>query len=158
VPTSPHRRQARLAASVTLVALVLTACGRDESPAESVPELSHRLEQVDAAIVDGEPDRAREAVDALLDEAAQARVDGDLTADQADRILRAATELLRALPEDSTDAPPSTDPSLEPPETGQEDDSSDEGGGSGEDGDRKGGNGKGDDEGKGPPEGNGRDD
>jgi len=158
VPRSPRRRTAFLAAALALAALLLTTCGRDQTPAQAVPELSHRLDEVDAAIVSGDPDEARKAVDALLDEAAQARVDGDLTADQADQILRAATRLLRALPEGGPDAPISDEPSFEPPEIGNEEDEKEGDEAEGKDDDRDDPHGEGDGEGNGPPEGNGPDD
>ncbi len=109
-----------LAAMLVFLALTVTACGQEASPAETVPALADRLEQVDAALADGQTFRARKAIDDLLDEAAQARLDGALTADQADRILRAATELIRALNDDSSDAPAPADtstpePQLDPP-------------------------------------------
>jgi hypothetical protein len=88
--------RAALVAVALAVALVLVGCA-EQAPSESVPELADRLEQVDAAIADGQPAMARAAVDDLVTEATRARMDGEITADQADEILRAAAELLRRL-------------------------------------------------------------
>ncbi|MET0525803.1 MAG: hypothetical protein ABWZ91_13440 [Nocardioides sp.] len=95
------------AAMVLAVALVLVGCG-EKAPSEAVPELADRLERVDSAIADDQPARARKAVDALVREANRARMDGEITADQADEILRAAAELLRRLPSGGDD--PTADP------------------------------------------------
>ena len=83
---------------VALLALLVTGCGDDPSPAESVPALSEHLEQVDEAISAGRYDDARTALDALVDVTARARVEGTLDADQADAILQAVGELGRRLP------------------------------------------------------------
>jgi hypothetical protein len=107
-------RSARTWSSLAAAAALLlggTACGSEESPAQAAPGLSTRLERVDAAIADEAYARAREAVEALVAEAAQARVMGDITADQADRILQAASDLLARLPDDDhTDESPSPEP------------------------------------------------
>jgi hypothetical protein len=111
----PAPRSARTWSSLAAAAALLlggAACGSEEkSPAEAAPGLSTRLERVDAAIADEAYARAREAVEDLVAEAAQARVTGDITADQADRILQAASDLLAQLPEDdTTDESPSPGP------------------------------------------------
>ena len=139
--------------TVALIATTsaLVACGGDAPPSEAAPALADRLERVDAAIADDRPDRARRAIEALVDEATQARMDGRITADQADEIIRAAAELLDRLgterdgeapdPKDSpTPVPPMDEPDHEDadePERGDEGhDGEDDGGGSaGDDGD-----------------------
>lgn len=120
-----------LAAILVFLALTVAACGQERSPAQTVPALADRLEQVDAALADGQTSRARKAIDDLLDEAAQARLDGALTADQADRILRAATELIRALNDAGSDGSAPTDsstpePLLDPSEDTDEGEPTDE--------------------------------
>jgi hypothetical protein len=111
-------RHAAGAAALLATASVLVACGGDAPPAESVPALADRLERVDAAIADDRPERARRAVEALVDEATRARMDGSITADQADEILRAAGELLARLgtAEDDT-SPDQRDPATPSPPT-----------------------------------------
>ena len=93
------------AAIVLAVALGLVGCG-EQAPSEAVPELADRLERVDAAIADDQPASARRAVDALVRAATQARMDGEITADQADEILRAAGALLQRLPSGVDDPTP----------------------------------------------------
>lgn len=108
--------------ALTLLATanVLVACGGSAPPAEDVPALADRLERVDDAIADDRPDRALRAIEALVDEATRARMDGSITADQADEILRAAGELLERLRTDrNEEAPDPSDPatsSLDAPE------------------------------------------
>ncbi len=137
--------------AVALIATTsaLVACGGDAPPSEAVPALADRLERVDAAIADDRPDRARRAIEALVDEVTRARMDGRITADQADEIIRAAAELLDRLgTERDGEAPDPTDsPSPLPPmdEPDHEDADEPERGAEGHDGD----------EGNEPPEGNG---
>ena len=55
-------RVRRTPLGLLLAGLLLTAgCGADRSPVEAVPELGTRLDRVDAAIADGDHDRARTA-------------------------------------------------------------------------------------------------
>jgi hypothetical protein len=103
------------AAVVLAVALVLVGCG-EQAPSEAVPELADRLERVDAAIADDQPAGARRAVDALVRAATQARMDGEITADQADDILRAAAALLQRLPSGVDDPTPDPTAPTEPTE------------------------------------------
>ena len=103
-------RHAVGAVAMLAAASVLVACGGDPPPAEAVPALADRLERVDAAIADDRPDRARRAVEALVSEATRARMDGSITADQADEILRAAGQLLERL--GSGEGDPKPDQSL----------------------------------------------
>jgi len=97
---------------VTLLAVgtIAAACGGDAPPAESVPHLADRLERVDEAIADDRPGQARRAVEALVDEATAARMRDDLTAEQADAILRAAARLLDRLPTTPDPSPEPTEP------------------------------------------------
>jgi hypothetical protein len=128
MPTGVRRPRTWCAAMIIAVSCALTGCGEDTSPAEAAPVLAQRLDRVDAAIAADDPVRARKAVEALIDAAAQARVDGKITGDQADAILRAAGELLRRLPEADQEREPSTpsETPTEPPPT-PEPDTSEEG-------------------------------
>ena len=141
-------RAARVAL-VLAVALVLVGCA-EKAPSESVPELADRLEQVDAAIAADQPAMARAAVDDLVKGATRARMNGEITAEQADEILRAAAELLRRLGSggDGPTAEP-TEPAEEPaesttpepppapgPDQGDEDEDGDEKGHKGHKGDK----------------------
>ncbi|PWN01627.1 hypothetical protein DJ010_16380 [Nocardioides silvaticus] len=95
-PTS--RLRTVLATTVVAMGLGLTACSEDPSPAESVPEIEAAPEAVDDAIEAGKARRARDAVEDLIARTAQARVDGDITPDQADDIFDAAQAVLAELP------------------------------------------------------------
>lgn len=66
---------------------------------DTAPELADRVDAVDRAVDDGDPRRARKAIDELVAATARARVAGELSAEEAEAILRAAAELLRELPE-----------------------------------------------------------
>jgi len=87
--------------AVAAAVLVVTAagCSSDEPPGKAVPALSDRLDKVDAAIAAGDYDKARAAVHQLVSDAAHAEVDGDISSDQADRILESAKSVLAAMPE-----------------------------------------------------------
>lgn len=151
-PTPIVPQGARPAAATLLRSLVavlvllvgLTACGGTTPASESVPALADQLAEVDAAIAEEDYSAAREAVGALVATTAKARVAGDLTSEQADRVLAAATRVLEELPEgnaddDAGDAPgelpvPSPSAVLQ----GEDDDEDDEE----DDADSKKGNGK----------------
>ncbi len=165
MPRAASVRRALGALLVGAIANALVACGGDEPPAEAVPALADRLERVDAAITDERNDRARRAVEALVDEATRARMDGSITADQADEIIRAAAELLDQLgTESGGDRPDPTDPATPAPPADTPDlDETDEpeGDGEGRDDDDEGngkGKGEGNGKGNGRSEGNGPDD
>lgn len=108
-----------------LLAALLSGCGAADRPAEAVPALADRLEQVDAAVVAGSDARTREAVTALVDDTEAALASGDLSRDQADAITTAAEALLARLEEPSgsqgseeepTPTPTATEePEAEPP-------------------------------------------
>jgi hypothetical protein len=107
-------RAARLArlARVVAVALVLllgptalTACGGGQAPAESAPQLQEALDDVDAAVEEGDDAGLRRALDELATQAARARVGGEITDEQADRILDAVAGVLAALERGTPDAP-----------------------------------------------------
>jgi hypothetical protein len=98
----------------------LTGCGQDPPPGESVPALARHLDQVDAAIETGDYQRARLALDELVAETAQAEVGGDISDEQADRIVAAVRALLARLPETQDDEAPSPD------ETGASNDTSED--------------------------------
>lgn len=97
-PTTKRARW-RLAVVAALVALTSTGCADDPAPSESAPALEDSLSKVDAAIEAGEFDEARRAVKDLISDAAQARVDGDIDDEEADRIFDAAQEVLAVLPD-----------------------------------------------------------
>lgn len=101
-PTTTLARALRSAATTVALLVTLTACGTTPA-AESVPGLADQLAEVDAAIADEDYAGARKAVDALVATAARARVAGDLTSEQADRVLEAATAVLEALPEEAAE-------------------------------------------------------
>ena len=98
---SPRRRvtRGRSVLAGALLVLALTGCGDDAPPSESAPALADRLDDVDTAIEAGKLDEARQAVEDLVADTAQAEVEGDISQDQADQILEAARELLAELPE-----------------------------------------------------------
>lgn len=93
--------RAVVAAAVML--LVATGCADEEPPGESVPALAERLAKVDAAIEEGDLGAARKAVEELAAETGQAQAEGDLTEEQAARILEAAEEVLAELPESESE-------------------------------------------------------
>jgi len=79
----------------------LTACGGDEAaPSDEVPALGKQLERVDDAVEAGDYAKARAAVKDLVAQAAQAQVDGQLSDEQAQRIVTAARSVLENLPAD----------------------------------------------------------
>jgi hypothetical protein len=86
----------RLLAAGCLLAL-LGGCGSGTSPAESAPELGERLDQVDAAVADGDDAATRDAVRALVAASEQALAAGDIDQEQADAIRAAADGLLARL-------------------------------------------------------------
>ena len=91
----------RLAAAALVLALspVLVSCGGDEpAPSEQVPALGKHLDEVDAAVGAGDHAAARAAVKELVAEAARAQVDGELSDEQAPRIVAAARSVLENLP------------------------------------------------------------
>lgn len=98
------RRSAAAVLAVVVALLGVAGCADDEPPGRTVPELATQLDRVDAAIEEGDLDRARKATRRIVARTAVALADGDLTDDQADRIIEAAEALLAELPEDE---PPS---------------------------------------------------
>lgn len=111
----------RARAASLVAVLVLAGCGGDATPADEVPQLATRLDRVDQALVDGEYSTARRELDALVEATVEARDDGTLEAEEANRILAAAAHLLSAFP----DPPPArseetpTEPVI-PPEDDEE--------------------------------------
>ena len=130
-------RALRAAATMGALLVALAACGTAPA-AEDVPGLADQLAEVDAAIADEDYAAARKAVDALASTAARARVSGDLTREQADRVLEAATAVLEALPEEAAedDADDESDglPVPSPTAVLQDDDEDDDSGGDDESG------------------------
>lgn len=108
--------QCGLALALVGAGLVAGGCGADD-PTEDVPALVDRLDAVDAAIADRDYGAAREAIADLVDEAAQARDEGQIDDEQAEVIIAAAEELEDELPTDREPAPPADDdPSTTPAE------------------------------------------
>jgi hypothetical protein len=103
--THGHRRSPRALTAVyvalvgALMMLALAGCSEDPPPGEAVPELATSLDKIDAAIEAGELAQARQAVEDLVAETAQARVDGDISDEQADQIFEAAHDVLAQLPD-----------------------------------------------------------
>jgi hypothetical protein len=96
---APIGRRVAAAALVLALAPALVSCGGDEEvPSEQVPALGKHLEEVDAAIGSRDYAAARAAVKELVAEAARAQVDGELSDDQAQRIVTAARSVLERLP------------------------------------------------------------
>jgi len=94
------RRRTAAAVLVLTLAPALVACGGDEAvPSEQVPALGKHLEAVDEAIGAGDHAEARAAVKELVAEAARAQVDGELSDEQAQRIVSAARSVLENLPD-----------------------------------------------------------
>lgn len=107
------RRWSRLALVTCAAVLALASgCGDEKSPGEAVPALADRLDRVDQAIEAGDYTGARAQLDRLVAETAKADVAGEISEEQADRILDAVADVLAAIPsvdggsESSTDPPP----------------------------------------------------
>ena len=103
--------------SVALAAMLALAagCGDETSPGEAVPALSQRLERVDQAIETGDFANAREQLDRLVAETARADVAGEISNEQADRILEAVEAVLAGLPAaEQGDGSPPAEPAPEP--------------------------------------------
>lgn len=132
----------RLLAAHGLVALLLAGCGAP-SPGEAVPSLTEGVARVDEAVVAGDRDAARAALEGLVDDAERAVAAGDLDPEQADAVVAAAEALLaevdaptprqeepeESLPSGSTTTPPSDEPDEEEPDEKEPDEEEpDEGG------------------------------
>jgi hypothetical protein len=130
----------RILSAASLI-VVLAGCGGDEPPSAAAPELGETLTEVDVALARGNYTRAEKALEELADEAVQAEQAGTISADDADRIVEAASKLLAQLPDDTTTSPAPVDPSpSEDPEGDEKEDKEEEkdkeekdkGGGNGE--------------------------
>lgn len=138
-----------LPALMTAAVLLFGGCGSEEpkpSAADQVPALADRLERIDGLVADRKPQRARAQLETLLDEVMAAREAGDLTAVAADRIIAAATALIRALPEPEPEPLPTVTVTPVNPDPDNGDDDKGKGEGKGEKDDDKGGKGKGKDD------------
>lgn len=102
-----HRHTTATAAGVLLVSSMLGGCGGDAPAGEQVPALGQRLARVDAAVEAGDYAQARTAVEALVNDTAQAKVAGDLSDEQAERVLDAAADVLARLPASTPSPAPS---------------------------------------------------
>jgi outer membrane biosynthesis protein TonB len=100
------------ALAALLAVLLLGGCGA-ESPGESVPSLVEGVAKVDAAVVAGDRDEARSALESLVDDAEAAVADGRLAQAEADSVVTAAEALLSELDDPSG---PATEPTTEPEE------------------------------------------
>ena len=97
-------RRVAAAALLLVMAPGLVACGGDEAaPSEQVPALARQLEKIDDAVKAGDYARARGAVRRLVAQVVQAQVDGQLSDEQAQRIVAAARSVLQNLPGDEDD-------------------------------------------------------
>ena len=65
-----------------------------------MPELATQLDKVDTAIEDGDLAEARQATKRIVARTAVALAEGDISDDEAERIIEAAEALLAELPED----------------------------------------------------------
>ncbi|HEY0905419.1 MAG TPA: hypothetical protein VGE14_16175 [Marmoricola sp.] len=109
------RRRAAACAFVVGAAAALIGCGEDDrSPGETVPAMASALATVDAAIVEGDFDRARTSLTKLVRTTTRARDDGTISEGEADRVLAAVATLMTALPEESPPAAPTPPPAPSP--------------------------------------------
>lgn len=114
---SAATRSARVLGGVALGVALLAGCGRGSA----TDDLRSMIGDIDASIVQGDAAEARDRVQRLLDETAAAEQAGDVTAQQADAIERAAERLVERLDvledelEPTETAPPeTTEPSTAP--------------------------------------------
>jgi hypothetical protein len=115
--TGVWRRLRSRLSGVVLAFLVMAgsaACGEQTPPGEAVPAIATALGRVDAAIQSGDRNRARTAVEDLVAETAEAEVAGELSAEQADRVVAAARKVLARLPADDSSADEPTDQPSDP--------------------------------------------
>ena len=114
ISSKPARRWAALA----LCAVLTAGCGGDSTPADAAPELAEQLTRVDRAVATGDEALIRERVESLVSATESASDSGELTDDQADRILAAADALLARLPAEEPapkpPPPPSSSPTISP--------------------------------------------
>ena len=96
--------------------VLLAGCGGSSAPSDDVPALGDALDQVDEAIVAGQYDDARSALDELVATATAGREGGELGREEADRILAAAADLSAALPEEAAEEPEPSEPEPSEPE------------------------------------------
>lgn len=102
------RRPGRVVIVTCAAALVLAlvgGCGDERAPGEAVPALADRLERVDLSIETGDYADARAQLDRLVAETARADVAGEISNEQADRILEAVEAVLAGLPPPAEPAP-----------------------------------------------------
>lgn len=144
----PHRAMGGIGRAIGSSALtlavmtgVLAGCSQDESPAETAPALAAALTQVDQAVEAERYGRARSATEFLLAETRRLQQEGDLSADDADRIRAAARALLATLPAER--GPEESPSESEAPSDEAEEDQDEDKPGKGEDKPEKGGHGKG---------------
>lgn len=109
------RRRRAPVLGAALAGLLLAGCGASTRPADDVPALAAGLERVDAAIVSGRYDQARNRLTRLVGVTTSAREAGELEQPEADRILAAVAELMSALPAEQADAPAPSEPATSAP-------------------------------------------
>ena len=105
-------RAAAVALTVGLV--TLSACGGEESPSQAVPELADHLDDVDAALAEGDRESAQDALTDLVEAATDAEESGDLSSADTRAILAAAERLESRLAGEPAPEPDEETPSDEP--------------------------------------------
>src|SRR4051794_32135418 len=93
-----RRRPPAALLAALLTGATLTGCGSSAAPADSVPALGASLDKVDSFIAAGHLVQARSELKTLTATTTQARSDGELSDQDATRILDAAQALLAELP------------------------------------------------------------
>lgn len=96
-----RRRSGRLvgvAGLATAAALAVSACGSQPAAGEAAPAVRAALTRLDDAVADERYRKARAALRELVQATIEARRTGQLTPEQADRILAAATRVGASLP------------------------------------------------------------
>ena len=105
----------RALAVIALAAAVVVAAGCGNTvatpPGEAVPALSAQLTKVDDALSAQRYTEARKALDGLIRRTITARDTGQITSDQANRILAAAALLAADLPVSRPTVSPTPSPS-----------------------------------------------
>ena len=116
-PGLDHRsgRLPRLLLGVLLVLGVLAGCGQHRTAGQASPQVKSALTQVETALAAHQYSVARRGLNSLIQHTLTARRSGTLSAEQADRILAAASRVRADLPR----ATPT--PSASPTQTGEED-------------------------------------
>lgn len=94
----PGRRLVGVAALATAAGLALAGCGSQPTAGEAAPAVRAALTSLDDAVADERYRRARAALRDLVEATIKARRAGQLTPEQADRILAAAARVDASMP------------------------------------------------------------